>query len=137
MHSDLESSPLHSKPVYIYAFYAPEIELLKLGLSRDPKKRFGEVRDNSPVDVQLVGYCRDLEGGRLEALIHAYLQPHRVRGEWFREHPDTRMIVNLIASNRPAELSKAARTGFGLIDRKPQPDARQLTEHDLCAGRAG
>lgn len=93
-----------SKALYVYAIEAPEFALFKIGKSRNPMQRFHTLQTCVPVEIQLRGYVLDLTKGRLEAWLHAYLQRHKKRGEWFHDTADTRHIVNLIVDNRTFEL---------------------------------
>lgn len=102
----------HVRPqpnIYLYVFEAPAVQLLKFGRSENPKRRFQQVLDGSPIDITMLGFCLDPEKGRTEAWIHAFLHEHRSKGEWFRDHPDCRMIAGMIVENQPTELVKFAR----------------------------
>lgn len=101
--------PSEPRTTYVYVLEAAEIGRLKFGQSTQPKKRFTQVNDGSPIDITMLGYCIDPECGKLEAWIHAYLHAHRLKGEWFRDHPDCRMVAGLIIEGRPADLIRLAR----------------------------
>ena len=97
--------------VFLYVLEAPEVNLLKFGQSTNPEKRHRQVRDGSPVDVELLGYCLDPAKGKLEAWVHAYLYQHRTKGGWFRDHSETRGMADLITGNQPWEIVALARIG--------------------------
>src|SRR3990172_6472527 len=114
MHRELEKtrncdSPLHLPTIYLYVFVAPAISLIKFGSSERPHKRLLEAMDGSPVEIRMLGYCRDPEGGRMATWIQASLYEHKDRAGWFRDHEDCRRIANMIVENRPMDLSKFAR----------------------------
>ena len=100
---------LRKQDIFLYALEAPEVGLLKFGQSTNPEKRHRQVRDGSPVDVELLGYCLDPEKGKLEAWVHAYLYQHRSKGEWFRDNVDSRAMANMIIGNQPWEIVALAR----------------------------
>ena len=101
--------PPEKRTTYVYVLEAAEIGRLKFGQSTQPKKRYIQVNDGSPVDITMLGYCIDPEGGKLEAWIHAYLGDHRRKGEWFQDHPECRMVAGFIIENRPLDLIRLAK----------------------------
>lgn len=57
--------------------------LTKIGVSRDPKKRFDGLCTMSPIDLELIFYASSLWGRRLEKHFHERFKDKRIKGEWF------------------------------------------------------
>lgn len=76
---------------------------VKFGRARKPRARLSQLQSGSPryrLRLLCFGDWPDAE----EPRIHAYLDDHRVRGEWFTEGPETDYIVTLLVD--PDGLAK-------------------------------
>ena len=81
----MQKSLLGYKEKMIY-FLEAENGLIKIGYTTCKNgKRFKNIRNTSPVAVQLIGLLDDKNGGRkLEHKIHRNFDIYRHHGEWFR-----------------------------------------------------
>lgn len=75
-------SPAEEKPpVDLYVYFIQSGELVKIGTSRDPRKRFQTLRLGSPAPLRLLA-C--IPGGRPEErALHNRFARCRRHGEWF------------------------------------------------------
>lgn len=78
----------HSNPNSLYFIEAPELNRVKIGIARDPKKRFDDLRVASPVKLQIAGVF--FGSLYLEQYLHKKFAKFHVRGEWFEFAPDLR-----------------------------------------------
>jgi hypothetical protein len=75
----------------IYFIEAVGMDLIKIGYTIDPVKRFMGMLTTSPAPLSLLG---SIWGGpRREAEIHAQLEPYRLHGEWFKKVPEVMAVV--------------------------------------------
>lgn len=91
---------------FVYAIGRDE-EFVKFGVATDPKKRLAGIMTGCPVDVEILSamHC----GARatafeLERLIHAAMNKHYLRGEWFKWHTHTAQVVARLKSHDSREL---------------------------------
>lgn len=94
-HDDFQSPPAGATG-HVYFFVAPDVNLVKVGVSTDPFFRFQNLLTTSPVPLQFLG---SVEGDfELEARLHEKFKAERQHGEWFRLTPFVRSeIEKLIA----------------------------------------
>jgi len=66
---------------WVYAIRSRDTGLIKLGMSRDPKRRLRDLSTASSSELELLWS----HGGglSLEAFLHRYFTARHVRGEWF------------------------------------------------------
>jgi hypothetical protein len=64
---------------------------IKIGITDNWKKRFSAIRSSSPFPVVVLLVLRRKVG--LEKELHDKFADHRVRGEWFLDHPEIRMFI--------------------------------------------
>jgi hypothetical protein len=75
----------------IYFIEAVGMDLIKIGYTIDPVKRFMTMLTVSPAPLSLLG---SIWGGpRREAEIHGKLEAHRLHGEWFKKVPEVMAYV--------------------------------------------
>jgi hypothetical protein len=67
---------------------------IKIGRTADLATRMGSLRSSSAIDVRLIGAV--LGGKRLEKAIHEELVSFAERGEWFRDDPIVRRIIDRV-----------------------------------------
>lgn len=96
--------------VYIYALEADGANLLKFGRSTNPLKRYFQIKDGSPIDIKLLGYCYDPHGGSTETEIHKYLDKFNVKGEWFTATPESLRVAEFIKNEEIEELLKTCKS---------------------------
>jgi hypothetical protein len=75
----------------IYFIEAVGMDLIKIGYTIDPAKRFLTMLTMSPAPLSLLG---SLSGGPQKELeIHDKLEPQRLHGEWFKKTPEVMAVV--------------------------------------------
>lgn len=65
----------------VYFLHAEGTDLVKIGWTKDLKRRFDQLQTASPHRLRLLGVHIGLKA--IEAIYHRDLQPYRQRGEWF------------------------------------------------------
>lgn len=75
-----------STPGHIYFIEARLCRAIKIGWATDPKKRLANLQSVCPDQLELL--FSEPGNGREEADLHAKFARHRMRGEWFKAHPD-------------------------------------------------
>lgn len=93
----------------VYFVHAPSVNLLKIGRSADPDRRFHELRLLSPVPLVVIGVVNG--GSSVEAEFHKRFDHLRSHGEWFHA---TGELVRFAQTESLASAWNAA-----------SPDARQ------------
>lgn len=109
----------------IYFIRDPMYQLVKIGFSERPAKRFCKIQSDSPGMAELLAV---IEGDRAEeARLHERFRVLRQRGEWFRDEGELR---EFIAQLQPYQAPERARSG-----RKPEKPttafARWMRQADL------
>ncbi|MET3481579.1 GIY-YIG nuclease family protein [Methylobacterium sp. 1973] len=66
---------------FVYFVHAPSVNLVKIGRSVDPERRFSELRLLSPVDLKVIGVVNG--GSLVEAQFHRQFDHLHSHGEWF------------------------------------------------------
>jgi len=75
----------------IYFIEAVGMDLIKIGYTIDPAKRFLAMLTSSPAPLSLLG---SISGGPQKELeIHTALDEHRLHGEWFKKVPPVMALV--------------------------------------------
>jgi hypothetical protein len=59
-----------------------EKSYVKVGISKDPKKRLSTIQLSNPIELIILGYIPGNE--TIEKKIHHHLKEHHSRGEWFK-----------------------------------------------------
>lgn len=105
---------------YIYAIDAGE--LVKIGWSREPSRRFTKVRSDNPFAKRVIGWLPASADDESE--LHERLSPHRVRNEWYRREGLVCEFINTLpplpskekthGKNRPGNLIRTRRFALGL-----------------------
>lgn len=79
---------------YVYAILARKVNRVKIGYSKDPKRRLRDMITSCPVKLELLGF---IPGSlSLESLLHEEAQKRRIRGEWFEYSGSAKSIANAI-----------------------------------------
>jgi len=82
----------------VYLIAVVDRPIVKVGVSRDVGKRLEDLQSTNPDALQVLAI---LAGGRkLERLLLHALQPHRIRGEWFRFERELEILLELAAVGR-------------------------------------
>lgn len=110
---------------WVYLIGSPDVRMVKIGMSADPKVRLEDMQTGSPVRLHLLWQT---PGGRaLEAALHAYFAAYRTHGEWFD-----------FGDENPAALVATAAVLLGYRS-QPQRVSGELryrrSDCDSCAGR--
>lgn len=72
----------------LYAFLAPTLGRVKLGVADNVEKRFGDIRHLCPVEMHVV--ATKVGTHKDEQALHRRFAAYRVRGEWFRYEGEVR-----------------------------------------------
>lgn len=76
----------------VYFISAPSCGLIKIGHSKNVRKRLQGLKAMSPVDLVLIG---EIEGARpLERQLHSFLIDHHHRDEWFRASVPVAQVIS-------------------------------------------
>ena len=66
---------------FVYFVHAPSVNLIKIGRSFDPERRFTELRLLSPVSLEVIGMIPG--DSRKETELHTKFSALHSHGEWF------------------------------------------------------
>lgn len=80
------AKPVKSTEGFVYFLYSHESKRLKIGFTLNINKRLAELRNGSPIELELVKFVRGTYG--LELVFLALFDKYRLHGEWFQAHPD-------------------------------------------------
>jgi len=72
-----------------FVYFAPKAGLVKIGFSRNPKRRARELEPDGPVKL-VAG------SPRMEKELHQWFNVQRVTGEWFRNDGDLKQFVDAL-----------------------------------------
>lgn len=89
----------------LYAIEAKEVGRIKFGVTADVDKRYRQLCNGSPVELELVGHIwapSEFEGGVFE-----FLKDDRIWGEWFLRTERSRSIAALIGAKMEHQLAAA------------------------------
>lgn len=75
-----------ARKTYVYFIYAPEVNRLKIGISKAPNRRLNQLRAMSPTTVHLLGLA--VGGQELESRLHSAFAPCLYTNEWFNVEDD-------------------------------------------------
>jgi len=69
---------------YLYILQNKQFDLIKIGVSANPKRRIRDIKANLPFDTDCVflNYYKDVY--YLEELIHQRFKNNQIKGEWFQ-----------------------------------------------------
>lgn len=81
-------------------FIGAENGLIKIGRSKNPKKRLRLIKTMSPISLELLGVidCGRKESVSLERRLHLKFKDLRVHGEWFK--PGTELLCFIWSDER-------------------------------------
>jgi len=85
---------------YLYFFEAPG--RIKIGISRKVLARLREVGKHMDAPPRLIGYIEGSYG--LERFLHQKLEAHRLRAEWFSDHPVVRQTIEALMAEGPSAV---------------------------------
>lgn len=79
---------------YVYFVTSPEMETVKIGYSKNPWARIGELRRNYGSSLSVVATIKTVD--RSELSIHTALAKYHVEGEWFVKNECINSLINKI-----------------------------------------
>lgn len=88
----------------LYAIEAPAVSRIKFGVTANVDKRFRQLANGSPVELNLFGYV--WTPPEFEAAVFSFLAEDRVQGEWFERTERSRSIAALIAAKKDRDLAE-------------------------------
>lgn len=94
----------------IYFIAHRESDMVKIGHSKNPERRFRTLQSTSPVALELLGSM--VGSCQMERKLHTYFFPVHVRDEWFRLSMVEPEVIEMLAgtfdmSRLPAEAVRA------------------------------
>lgn len=88
-----------------FVYFISDGEHVKIGLSRQPRKRLSSLQTGHPKRLNIVGLMPG--GAEDEFQLHGRFRDHRVKGEWFRDCSEIRDFIARAANDHSA-LARAA-----------------------------
>lgn len=79
--------------------------LVKIGCADNAVRRLGTLQVGSPTELVLRGVFHTDDAPQFEADLHARFAHLRVRGEWFRLHPDMDVVLAGLCSPGEAHMT--------------------------------
>jgi hypothetical protein len=76
-----------------FIYFIRAREFVKIGFSKNPKKRLRHLATTSPFELTIAAVHSGTKGD--ETALHKWLGEHHCHGEWFRWHPDVEQIARL------------------------------------------
>lgn len=76
---------------------------IKIGVSKNPRKRLAQLQTASPIDLVLRRVVDDPNAWGWERRLHELFAEWRMRGEWFQAHPTVANVADALSSNTFAE----------------------------------
>lgn len=100
----------------IYFIAHRKSDMVKIGHSQEPDRRFRILQSTSPVQLECIGF---LDGGcEMERKLHTHFFPAHVRDEWFRLSLVESEVLELIAGTfDEARLPTEAKRAWALAAR--------------------
>lgn len=92
-----------SQSGYVYVIRADN-GLVKIGKSRDAKRRISKLNQIMPYDLEIIYTFRHDQYSDLEAFLHLYFAEFRVRGEWFSLDADQIALIPDVVNSTPNQL---------------------------------
>jgi hypothetical protein len=104
-----------------YVYFVTDGEYLKVGFSKSPKSRVKGLQTANPRELRTVAI---IEGDELkESEIHARLNAHHVRGEWFRHCEEVDRLISIECEEYRYRLAERARESRLIEERLDAQDA--------------
>lgn len=83
---------------YVYFVTSPEMDTVKIGYSKNPWARLGELRSSYGSSLGVVATIRTV--AKSEKSIHALLSDYRVNGEWFVKNECIKSLITQIVEGK-------------------------------------
>lgn len=106
---------------------------LKIGRSKNPKKRMSDMQVSHSVPLRLIGTLRG--SGYREKEIHAALARYRVAGEWFRDCAQIRSEINAIFGKELPFLGSREKAHLARKEREHEEATARIVAAILAGGR--
>lgn len=68
---------------YLYALKTQGIDMVKIGVSQNPKRRVRDLRSAMPFDLDLIFISKFKNVYELEKIAHNKLSEYNLKGEWY------------------------------------------------------
>ena len=85
-----------------FVYFVQAGDHVKIGWSRDPRRRLGSFKVGNAHEVRLLGFVPGTESD--EKRLHRVFSAHRVRGEWFKADDDLLAFVTWTCGQSPEGL---------------------------------
>lgn len=76
-------TPITDDAEFVYFIQAGDDGPVKIGITRDPKKRLSYLQVGNHLPLRLIGLWPAADSEE-EAFLHSYLEGERIRGEWYK-----------------------------------------------------
>lgn len=109
-----------------FIYFARVGDYVKIGQSRDYKKRIDNIKTASPFPVEILHV--EMNKPEFETAIHRKFAHLRHRGEWFHAHPDLLAYIDKISNELNRSVTKAddASMFSGIFRRYDKAKKREL-----------
>jgi len=86
---------------YVYVLYAPDVNRVKIGMSKRPIKRMDDIELSCPIDLEpilIVGVYHKM-ASNIECMLHKAWRRYNWRGEWFEYEGKLKDYIECIISD--------------------------------------
>lgn len=73
---------------YLYILYYEYLDLFKVGVSNNPKRRIRDIKAHSPFDLKPIFIKNYEDVYKLEKMVHNRWNHNRIKGEWFQGYKE-------------------------------------------------
>lgn len=115
---------------YVYFVQHSKDGPIKIGTTRkDPAKRLIELQIGTPEELTMLAFM----AGEwwLEKALHKALEAHNVRGEWFRDCPELRLIIALVKDGQGDKVHAFAKNEGEIKYKKRRSNLARKNASDL------
>ena len=123
----------------MYVILASEINAMKIGISRDPRRRLKDLQTSVPYALEILYVLPDA-WLKEEREFHCSLREHSLNGEWFKVTPESlQSLQSLLSGHRLLGADELALPAPQPITRRsppthsPPPDPSPCEQPDLVA----
>jgi hypothetical protein len=101
---------------------------IKIGIAGNVMSRLKQVGNHLSEPIELIGAIPG--DHELERIIHVRLRPYRLKGEWFRDCPETRHFIHDVLVRTPADAP--SQPGGDIQSKKNEISNHPITFADLA-----
>lgn len=90
----------------MYVIAAPEMKIMKIGVSREPLRRMKDIQVSFPTHLEIIAVIPK-GGTKEERSFHRAMHEFRRQGEWFEMTDESMQLLNGLLSDHPFLDAKA------------------------------